>query len=139
MLFTGRITADAAVREVGGNKKVTGFTVAINDRFTSKGEKKEITTFIECSYWVNPGLATYLNKGAVVEIFGRVEAKAWLNNENKPQPYLSCTVNDIRLFGTAQSKEVKKTGTVKGRESVNEKTKAAGTGNESSDDDDLPF
>jgi single-strand DNA-binding protein len=139
MLFTGRLTADAAVRDVGGNKKVTGFTVAINDSFTSKGEKKEITTFIECSYWVNPGLAGYLSKGAVVEIFGRIEAKAWLNNENKPQPYLTCTVNDIRLFGISQKTEVKNEGNVNGEKPEKATVKAAGTGNESSEDDDLPF
>jgi len=64
MQFTGRLTADAVVRNVKGDRKVTGFNVAINDRFKTKdGEKREITTYVECSYWINPGLAEYLKKG----------------------------------------------------------------------------
>ncbi|WP_432328198.1 single-stranded DNA-binding protein [Mucilaginibacter sp. P25] len=136
MLFTGRITADAVVRAVGDSKKVTGFTVAINDRFTAKGEKREVTSFVECSYWVNPGLAMYLTKGAVVEIFGRVEAKAWLNKENKPQPYLTCNVSEIRLFGAAQPKDLMKSG--KPKDGAKAKV-AATSGANASGHDDLPF
>jgi single stranded DNA-binding protein len=81
MYFTGRLTADAVVRNVKGDRKVTGFNVAINDRFKTKdGEKREITTFVECSYWVNPGLAEYLKKGGIVEIAGRVEPRAWMKD-----------------------------------------------------------
>jgi single-strand DNA-binding protein len=36
MYFTGRLTADAVVRNVKGDRKVTGFNVAINDRFKTK-------------------------------------------------------------------------------------------------------
>jgi len=68
MQFTGRITADAEVRNVKNDKKVTAFTVAVNKRYKNKaGEKQEKTSFIRCAYWINPGLATYLTKGAIVD------------------------------------------------------------------------
>ncbi|UOE47896.1 single-stranded DNA-binding protein [Mucilaginibacter sp. SMC90] len=142
MLFTGCITADAAVREIGGAKTVTGFTLAINDRFKDRdGAKKTVTTFVECSYWVNHGLAPYLTKGLVVEIFGRVEARAWLDSENKPKPYLTCTVRDIRLCGAgarAEPPERPEKAVSPTRDATAEQDgiRSAGT---SADDDDLPF
>lgn len=141
MLFTGCITADAAVREITGARRVTGFTVAINDRFKDKeGARKTVTTFVECSYWVNHGLAPYLTKGSVVEIFGRVEAKAWLNGENKPQPYLACSVRDVRLCGSSgeKSSSAAAFNTIEGTPDA-ENGKASTTVNNSTDDDDLPF
>jgi hypothetical protein len=55
MLFTGRLTADAEVKELKNDKQVTNFTIALNHSFkTRAGEKKEKTAFIDCSYWVNP-------------------------------------------------------------------------------------
>lgn len=53
MEVTGRLTADAVVRTVSGDRKVVGFSIAINDTFRSNGEQKKITTFIDCSYWLN--------------------------------------------------------------------------------------
>jgi len=102
MLFSGRLTADAEVRNVKGDRKVTGFTVAINDRFKTKdGEKKEITTYVECSYWVNPGLAEFLKKGTVVEIAGRVEAKPWISRDAEAMANLVCNVGTVKLLARA--------------------------------------
>ena len=127
MYFTGRLTADAAVRNVKGDRKVTGFNVAINDRFKTKdGEKREITTYVECSYWVNPGLAEYLKKGVIVEIAGRVEARAWMKGE-EPQAGLTCNVSTFKLLGKSNTNRLERQDT---------KSKVTSTGG---DDDDLPF
>jgi len=127
MYFTGRLTADAAVRNVKGDRKVTGFNVAINDRFKTKdGEKREITTYVECSYWVNPGLAEYLKKGGIVEIMGRVEPRAWMK-DGEPQAGLSCNVSTIKLLGKSNHT---------GLERQDTKSKVTTTGG---GEDDLPF
>jgi len=127
MYFTGRLTADAEVRNVKGDRKVTGFNVAINDRFKTKdGEKREITTYVECSYWVNPGLAEYLKKGVIVEIMGRVEARAWMKQDGEPQASLICNVSTIKLLGKSNAN---------GLERQDTKSKVTTAGG----DDDLPF
>jgi len=128
MYFTGRLTADAAVRNVKGDRKVTGFNVAINDRFKTKdGEKREIATYVECSYWINAGLAEYLKKGVIVEIAGRVEAQAWKNKEGEAQATLTCNVSAIKLLGKSNSSRLERQDT---------KSKITSTG---IDEDDLPF
>jgi len=132
MLFTGRITADAQTRTVSGDKQVTKFTVALNQRYKTKaGEKKEKTAFVNCSYWINPGLAVYLTKGAIVEITGWVEAQLWEKTDGKNQADLVCSVDTIKLFG---SNGTKPTETAKDKK-ADKKAVAAGGG----DDDDLPF
>ncbi len=102
MLFTGRLTADAEVKELKNDKKVTNFVVALNTKFKTKvGDKKEKTAFVDCSYWVNPGLAIYLTKGAVVEVNGWVKAEAYLSNKDQTaKSRLVCSVDKIKLFST---------------------------------------
>ena len=133
MLFTGRITANAEVRTIKGDKQVTNFTIALNQRYKTKGgEKKEKTAFVNCSYWVNPGLAVYLTKGAIVEISGWVEAQTWDTRGGKTQADLVCSVDNVKLFG---STAVKQQETPKEKKTDKKTTVAAGGG----DDDDLPF
>ncbi|QEM06436.1 single-stranded DNA-binding protein [Mucilaginibacter rubeus] len=105
MLFTGRLTADAEVKELKNDKKVTNFTVALNTKFKTKaGDKKEKSVFVDCSYWVNPGLAIYLTKGAIVEINGWVEAEAYLSNKDQTaKSRLVCSVDKIKLFSSLSS------------------------------------
>jgi single-strand DNA-binding protein len=132
MLFTGRLTADAEVQIVKGDKKVTKFNVALNKRYKDKqGNKQEKTAYVRCAYWVNAGLADYLKKGAIVEISGWMEAEAWTDREGNIQANLACNVDTIKLFG----------GTVKSAEQPaakeNGKQKAAVAAG--ADEDDLPF
>ena len=132
MLFTGRITANAEVRTIKGDKQVTNFTVALNQRYKTKaGEKKEKTAYVNCSYWVNPGLAVYLTKGAIVEISGWVEAQTWEKSDGKVQADLVCSVDNVKLFGSNGTKPTEATKDKK----ADKKAVAAGGG----DEDDLPF
>jgi len=132
MLFTGRITANAEVR-VKGDKQVTNFTVALNQRYKNKaGEKKEKTAYVNCAYWVNPGLAVYLTKGAIVEISGWVDAQTWTQQDGTVRADLVCSVDNVKLFG---SNGTKNNDAPKDKKAEKKTAVAAGGG----DDDDLPF
>lgn len=133
MLFTGRITANAEVRTIKGDKQVTNFTVALNQRYKTKaGDKKEKTAYVNCSYWVNPGLAVYLTKGAIVEISGWVEAQTWKQQDGTVRADLICSVDNVKLFGAAG---VKPNDAPKDKKAGKKEAVAAG----GEDDDDLPF
>ncbi len=101
MEITGRLTADAVVRTVKGDKKVVGFTVAVNDRFMVDGEKREVSTFFDCGYFRGIGIAEYLKKGNVVQVFGRVGINAYMGNDGQPKAGLNFHVSDIKLFGAS--------------------------------------
>jgi len=129
MLFTGRLTGKAEVKTVK-EKGLINFTVAINQKWKNKaGEKKEKVVFVDCTYWRNTGLAEYLDKGAVVEILGWVEAQAYQSQTKGLQSRLICTCDTIKLF----------TPMAKSAEPANNKEKQAVSTGTGKDEDDLPF
>lgn len=101
MQIIGRVTADATVGETKAGKKVVNFSIAINDTYKTKGstEVQKIVTYVNCAYWINPGVAAYLTKGSLVECNGRVGANAWTNKEGEVKASLTFHVNSIKLHG----------------------------------------
>jgi single-strand DNA-binding protein len=98
MEITGRLVADATVR-TANDKKVTGFRVAINRRYKSGGEQKEETTYVDCSYWRGENLAPYLTKGLLVQLYGHISAKPWVNRDGEAMASLNFHTNEITLLG----------------------------------------
>ena len=136
MEITGRLTADAVVRTVSEDRKVVGFSIAINDTFRSGGEQKKITTFIDCSYWLNTGIAEYLKKGGWVQLYGRIGVNAYMSGNNEARASLTFHTSEIKLLGgTARSGELP---TVVAKEV---ETIAAAQANSTFEgiDEDLPF
>ena len=106
MELTGRVTADAKVTETKNGKKVTNFSIAINDRYkTKEGELKEVATFVNCACWLNTGIAPYLTKGVLVEVAGRIGVNAWVNAAGEPKGALTFQVSKIKLHGKSNAAE----------------------------------
>jgi single-strand DNA-binding protein len=105
MEIIGRITADATVSETKAGKKVVNFSIAINDTYKPKGstEVQKITTYVNCSYWINPGVSAYLTKGTLVECYGRMGVNAWTNKEGEVKASLTFHVNTIKLHGCSNT------------------------------------
>ncbi len=99
MEMTARITANAELKTLASDKQVVNFNVAINDRYKSGSETKEITTYVQCAYWKNPGIAQYLTKGTLVELQGRIGVNAYVNMQGEPKASLTFHVNSIKLHG----------------------------------------
>lgn len=54
MEITGRLPKDAVVRKIEDGREVVRFSIVINDRYKTKGgEIKNITIFIDCSFWLS--------------------------------------------------------------------------------------
>ena len=99
MEITGRLTADAAVKTVNGNRKVVNFSIAINDTYRSGGETKKLTTFFECSYWLNTGIAEYLKKGGWVQLYGRVGVNPYISGSGEAKASLTFHTSEVKLLG----------------------------------------
>lgn len=100
MDITGRVTADAQVRNVSEGKQVVNFSVAVNDSYKAKnGERVTQTEFFDCSYWIGTGIAQYLTKGTIVELSGRVSARAWVDSEGNAKAGLNFHTSKITLHG----------------------------------------
>ena len=102
MEFSGRLVSDASIYRLTDGREVTNFTLAMNDRYTTKaGEKKEVKTFIKCAYWVSPKIAEYLKKGIIITVYGRIGLDVYNNAAGEAQGSLTCHVNDIKLITAA--------------------------------------
>jgi single-strand DNA-binding protein len=100
MEITGRLTGDAQRATTKGGREVVNFSIAINDRFKSKGtgEVTNIVTYVSCAYWLNAGVAAYLKKGSVVELFGRIGVNIWKNMDGEPKGGLTMHVQQLKIF-----------------------------------------
>ncbi|WP_116788513.1 single-stranded DNA-binding protein [Flavobacterium psychrotrophum] len=100
MTIIGRVTRDAEVRSLSNNKSVVSFSVAVNHDYKDKnGTKVTQTEFFDCAYWFSTGIAQYLTKGSLVELAGRVSARAWMGNDGVPKAGLNFNTTDITLHG----------------------------------------
>ncbi|MDB5158299.1 MAG: hypothetical protein JWR50_3006 [Mucilaginibacter sp.] len=98
MEITGRLVADATVRTVSEDKKVTGFRLAINRRYKSQGEQKEETSYVDCSYWRTDAIAPFLTKGMIVQLYGFMTAQAWVSRDGEPMASLKFRTDEITLL-----------------------------------------
>ena len=104
MEITGRLTANAEVRNVKENRQVVNFTIADNDHYKTKdGEKKTVTTFFNCSYWISTKVAENLTKGAIVQLTGRLSVNAYSDTAGEPKASLNFHVNGIKFLGGGKS------------------------------------
>lgn len=102
---TGRLTADAQLKELEDGRKVINFTMAQNDRFKPKGanEVKQVTNFFDCSYWGSIGIAEHLKKGMLIEATGRIGVNVWTNMDGDARARLTLHVQHIQLHGSAKA------------------------------------
>ncbi len=104
MELTGRIIKDAEVRSVKNDKQVVSFTVVENNSYKPKnGERVDVPTFFNCSYWISDKIAEHLTKGSVVQLAGRVGVNVYNNMEGKALGYLTYHVNSIKILHKAKA------------------------------------
>lgn len=125
-ILVGRITKDAQLKTITGDRQVINFSIAVNDNYkTKQGEAKKITRFFNCAYWVASGIVKHLTKGTLVELNGRIGLNTYQNMEGKTVASLTMNVSNIKLHGKAAAK--------------NEATSAAPATTPEETTDDLPF
>lgn len=101
MEIIGRLTADAKVNELKDGRKVVNFSIATNDNYKPKDsdELKKVTTYFNCSYWINSNIAKALTKGTLAELYGRISVGTYTNSAGETKASLNFHVNDIKLHG----------------------------------------
>jgi len=135
MNIIGRLTRDAQISTLPSDKQVVNFSVAVNDSYRNKqGERVERTEYF--NDWISTNVAKILTKGALVELMGRVSARAWIGNDGKAHATLNFHTSQIKLYGRGKKNE-----TITGGHEDNLAPSAnKGKGNNNvKDEDDLPF
>jgi len=97
-ILVGRMTADAKTETISDDRQVVHFKIAINENYKSKSGKRPVK-FVDCSYWKNTGIQPFLKKGDIVELYGSMTARAWVDQQGEAQCALNCRVSNIILHG----------------------------------------
>jgi single-strand DNA-binding protein len=106
MNIIGRLTRDAEVRTTSQEKQVVNFSIATNESYRNKqGEQVEQTTYFDCAYWISPNVARLLTKGTLVELSGRVSARAWIGKDGEAHAGLNFHTSKIKLHGGSKKSD----------------------------------
>lgn len=84
VVIVGRLTRDPDLRYTPNGIAVANFTVAANRPFKNQQGEQE-ADFINCVIWRKPAenLATYMKKGSLVGVDGRIQTRSYENQEGK--------------------------------------------------------
>lgn len=113
MEITGRITADAKVNTVKGDKEVVNFSIAVNDRYKVKGTKevKDFVTFINVAWWLNTGITKILKRGAIVTVTGRLSSNAYIDMMGNAKASINLIADKIMLIHSRKAETEVESGT----------------------------
>lgn len=139
-IFNGRIVNDVEVREVGGDKRVAKFRIAVdNGSYMKDGEKKKDTTFLDCDAWgqtVNL-LETYFSKGKAIIVRGELRQDEWEKDGQKRTKHF-LRVDRVH-FPVGNPKEDNDQQPKAAKEKPKAKPKAAPEQTGEPEDDKIPF
>jgi len=106
MNIIGRLTRDAQISTLPSDKQVVNFSVAVNESYRNKqGERMEHTEYFNCAYWLSTNVAKVLTKGTLVELTGKVSARAWIGGDGEAHAALNFHTSNIKLHGGGRRNE----------------------------------
>lgn len=137
--IVGRITKNAQINTLKDQRRVVNFSVAINDYYKTKaGERKEQTTFYNCSYWISPNVAKILTKGTLVELTGKISSTAWIGRDGEIKSGLNFHTSRIKLHGGGKQNDRNAEATFEQIQHASAQTENTNPFSDDSEDD-LPF
>ena len=85
VLLIGNLTKDPELRYTPNGTAVCDFRIAVNRVYTTNGEKKEETCFIDINVWGRQAesVSKYLHKGSSAFIEGRLQLDQWEDKETR--------------------------------------------------------
>lgn len=94
--LAGHLTGQPEMRYTPKGTAVAQFSVAVNESYEKDGEKKETTTFIDCTAWAGMAekAATYA-KGQAVYVVGKLRKDSWEDKQTNQKRYKMYVLADV--------------------------------------------
>lgn len=114
VILMGNLTADPEVRTTPSGQSVTSFSLAVNRTFRgSDGNRREETSFINCTAWGNTGetIAKYVGKGRQLLVSGRLQQRSWEDKETgKRRSTIDVIVEEFSFVNDGRGSSANATG-----------------------------
>lgn len=84
VFLAGNLTRDPELLHMSNGTALCKFGVAVNEKYTSGGEKKEKTVFVDVTAWARTAevIAEHLKCGDPIFIEGRLDFSEWTDESN---------------------------------------------------------
>lgn len=94
----GKLAKDATAKQVG-ESFIVEMSVPVNEKYKSKGEMVEKTTWIRANYWVKSDkIVAYLKKGTTVFVEGKPVVETYTNKDGEVKVSFDVIVNNLEFF-----------------------------------------
>lgn len=102
--FIGNLGKDPEMRTMTNGKAVTNFSIAVTEKWTSNGEKKERTEWVRVTAYdkLAEVCAKYLTKGKPVFISGKIQTRSWEDKDGNTRYTTEIVANNMVMLGTSQ-------------------------------------
>jgi len=98
----GNLTRDPELKYLPNGTPVCNFNVAVNEKYTVNGEKKESVCFVEVAAWKKTAelASEYLRKGSPVVVEGKLSQDNWEDKETgKKRSKTKVTASKVHFVG----------------------------------------
>src|SRR5262245_30187464 len=102
VILIGNLGRDPELRYTQGGQAVANFTLATNERFSTKdGDKQERTEWHRIVAWGRTAelCAQYLSKGRSVYLEGRLQTREWEDKEGQKRRTTEVVANTVQFLG----------------------------------------
>jgi len=105
--FIGNVARDCELRFTPSGKAVASFTIAVNEQWTSNGEKQERTEWVKCTAWDKLAeiCGKMLTKGKSVFISGRMTTNQWDDKDGNKRYTTEIVAYQMQLLSPRESRD----------------------------------
>ena len=120
----GNLTRDPDLRYTNGGAAVCDIGLAVNRKFTSNGQEKTETCFIDISVWGKSAenCKRYLEKGSSIMVEGRLQLDTWEKQDGSGRNQkISVVAENIQFLRTSNGGEEKSGRSSRSDDSANDR------------------
>lgn len=126
VILLGNLTADPDTRTTPSGQTVTSFSLAVSRTYRgSDGNRKEETSFINCTAWGQTGetIAKYVGKGRQLLVSGRLQQRSWDDKDTgKRRSAIDVVVEEFSFINDGRGGNSNATGNDSGSSSTSEQS-----------------
>jgi len=101
VILMGNLTRDVELRHTQSGQALAKLGMAINRKYTSNGESKESTCFVDLTAWGRQAevLSQYVKKGSPLFVEGRLEYSTWEGQDGGKKSKLEVVIENFQFLG----------------------------------------